>query len=161
MPSPKENQNVAPQQNPDVMGALRQERTPAKRMEVVDILAKSLEGSDENPIDYYNELASMVNENPKFRVMRAGNTLFSYEIVGPGEVDVSMDTADSPRELVNSIKEFTKAMKVAGFKTFNADIDNPQILKIFDMTGIKYNLGQTNILLPDGKTPQMSAKGEF
>jgi len=113
------------------------------RMEPIQILEKSLQGSRQDPVRVHNAIAKLVKTDPKFRVMRAGNTLFSYYNKGNGVADVAMDTADTPRELVKSIKEFVKAMKAANFKQGRFSISNPQIEKILKMIGVQYQLMPT------------------
>ena len=85
-------------------------------------------------------MTRLVKEDPKFRVMRANNSLFSYYNLGNGNVDVALDTADTPRDLVKSVKQFAQAMKVAKFKRGRFDISNPQIEKVLKMAGLQYKL---------------------
>ena len=73
--------------------------------------------------------------NPKIRIMRANNTLFVYFNKGGGIADIAMLTADNPRQVVESIKQFGQAMKVAKFKTLKFQIDNPDIVKAIKMAG--------------------------
>jgi hypothetical protein len=113
------------------------------RMEPIQILEKSLQGSRQDPVRVHNAMAKLVKTDPNFRVMRAGNTLFSYYNNGNGVADVAMDTADTPRELVKSIKEFVKAMKTAKFKQGRFSMSNPQIEKVLKMIGVQYQLMPT------------------
>ena len=113
------------------------------KMSTQDILAKSLARSGQDPKKVHGAMSHLVQTDPKFRVMRAGNTLFSYYNKGNGVADVAMDTADTPRELVKSIKEFVKAMKAANFKQGRFSISNPQIEKILKMIGVQYQLMPT------------------
>jgi hypothetical protein len=109
-------------------------------MSTQDILAKSLARSGQDPQKIHNAMSHLVQTNPKFRVMRSGNTLFSYFNLGNGIADVAMDTAATPRELINDIKQFTEAMKVAKFKNLRFEINNPQIEKILKMLNLKYKI---------------------
>jgi len=114
------------------------------RMEPIQILEKSLQGSRQDPARIHNAMAKLVKTDPNFRVMRSGNTLFSYYNRGNGNAEMTMDTADNPRELVKSIKEFAKAMKVAKFKKVMFSMANPQVEKILKMIGVRYQLQPTS-----------------
>ena len=72
-----------------------------------------------------------------------------------------METADNPRTLVESLRDYFKAMKVAGFKSGKFAVENPQILKAIDMAGSRVSTQSTNALLPDGKTPALLGIVEF
>jgi len=112
----------------------------ATRLEPIQILEKSMQGSRQDPKRIHAAMASLVKKDPKFRVMRANNSLFSYYNLGNGNVDVALDTADTPRDLVKSVKQFAQAMKVAKFKRGRFDISNPQIEKVLKMAGLQYKL---------------------
>jgi len=112
----------------------------ATRLEPIQILEKSMQGSKQDPKRTYAAMTRLVKEDPKFRVMRANNSLFSYYNLGNGNVDVALDTADTPRDLVKSVKQFAEAMKVAKFKRGRFDISNPQIEKVLKMAGLQYKL---------------------
>lgn len=113
------------------------------RMQPIDILTKSLRGSKQDPNKVHTAMANLVKKDPMFRVMRANNSLFSYYNLGNGNVDIAMDTADTPRDLVKSIKEFSKAMKIAGFKKGRFSMQNPQIEKVLKMVNLPYKLQPT------------------
>jgi len=115
----------------------------AIRMQPIDILTKSLRGSKQDPNKVHTAMANLVKKDPMFRVMRANNSLFSYYNLGNGSVDIALDTADTPRDLVKSIKEFAQAMKVAGFKRGRFSIQNPQIEKVLKMVNLPYKLQPT------------------
>jgi hypothetical protein len=112
-------------------------------MQPIDILTKSLRGSKQDPNKVHTAMANLVKKDPMFRVMRANNSLFSYYNLGNGNVDIAMDTADTPRDLVKSIKEFSKAMKIAGFKKGRFSMQNPQIEKVLKMVNLPYKLQPT------------------
>ena len=115
----------------------------ATRMQPIDILTKSLRGSKQDPNKVHTAMANLVKKDPMFRVMRANNSLFSYYNLGNGSVDIALDTADTPRDLVKSIKEFAKAMKIAGFKKGRFSMQNPQIEKVLKMVNLPYKLQPT------------------
>lgn len=160
LPVPQKNQVFEFQKNQPVMEQVKKQRQPAEPMDVIDIL-ESTTGDRSQAIKLYNTFADLVATDPDFRVMRANNTLFIYNNNRDGSVDITMDTADSPRTLVESIKEFRQAMKVAGFKTGRFDIDNPQIMKVLKMAGIDIKTQPSGTVLDDGVTPGLIGIGEF
>ena len=154
LPAPQKKSDFELQKNQPVMEQVRKQRQPAESMDVMQIL-ETASGSKEEAIKLYNTLSDLVIGDPDFRVMKANNTLFMYNNNKDGSVDLAMETADSPRELVDSLKQFANAMKVAGFKRGNFEIDNPQIIKAMQMAGLKVNTQPSNTLGPDGMTPTM------
>jgi hypothetical protein len=157
---PQPNKNVAAQQNTAVMDQVRKQRAPAPDMEVLDILKQTAGARGANPIAVYDTLANLVNTNPNFRVMRANNSLFVYNNNRDGSVDVSMETADTPRNLVDSIREFCLAIKASGFRQIRFPVGNPQILKAIKMAGFEAKTQSTGGFMEDGKTPAMMATVE-
>lgn len=142
------------------MEQVKKQRQPAEVMDVIEIL-ESVTGDRAQAIKMYNALTDLVMNDPDFRVMRANNTLFIYNNNKNGSADITMETADSPRELVNSIKQFCDAMKVAGFKFGTFDIENPQIIKAIKMANRNVNMSSSGGLMPDGVTPAMIGTVEF
>jgi len=159
LPVPQKNQVFEFQKNQPVMEQVKKQRQPAEPMDVIDIL-ESATGNKEQAIKMYNTLADLVIGDPDFRVMRANNSLFMYNNNRDGSVDLAMETADGPRELVDSIKQFANAMKIAGFKRGRFEIDNPQIIKAMKMAGLQVTTQPSNAIGPDGMTPTMIGTAE-
>ena len=160
LPVPQKKSDFELQKNQPVMEQVRKQRQPAEPLDVLNIL-ESATGDRAQAIKLYNTFADLVATDPDFRVMRANNTLFIYNNNRDGSVDISMETADAPRDLVDSLKQFRQAMKVAGFKTGKFDIDNPQIMKVLRMAGIDIKTQPSGTLLEDGVTPGLIGIGEF
>jgi hypothetical protein len=140
----------------EVLDQVKKQRQPSKRMDIKDILQPIADelGEDINVI--IDALGKKVNSDPSFRVMRANNTLFMYTNMGNGMMDVvAMQSADNPREFMNSIKEFTEAGKKSGFTRAKFLIHNPQVAKAMQMIGLKYKIEAQGIG-PDGR-PYMQA----
>jgi len=154
LPVPQKNQVFEFQKNQPVMEQVKKQRQPSEPMDVINILESST-GSREEAIKLYNTLAGLVTGDPDFRVMRANNTLFMYNNNRDGSVDLAMETADTPRDLVDSLKQFANAMRIAGFKRGKFEIDNPQIIKAMQMAGLKVATQPSNVLGEDGMTPTM------
>ena len=156
-----EKKPLSPPQEKSVFEQVKKQREPAKKMDVMEILAKAAEGSGMSPEQIYAGLSMAVQQDPKVRVMRANNTLFVYYNLGNGQVEILMETADNPRTLVESLRDFFKAMKIVGFKSGKFGVENPQILKAIEMAGGKVSTQSTNQLLSDGKTPALAGIVEF
>ena len=118
----------------EVMSQVKKERGDSPKMSTLDILTKSA-GGQIDPARLEAVLSETVRRNPKVRVIRANNSLFIIYNDGQGGADVIMETADKPRELVDSIKQFLQAMKVAKFKSLRFDVDNPDIIRVIKMSG--------------------------
>lgn len=154
LPPPQKKSGFASEQQNPVMQEVRRQREPAQPMDVLAILEQS-QGSREQAIKTYNGFADLVNKDKDFRVMRANNTLFAYNNNRDGSVDVAMETADNPRELIDSLKQFAEAMKVAGFKVGKFEIDNPQIIKALRAAGLETTTQPSGTVGEDGRTPTM------
>lgn len=159
LPVPQKNQVFEFQKNQPVMEQVKKQRQPAEAMDVIDILEKST-GSKENAIKLYNVLADLVTTDPNVRVMRSNNTLFVYYNNRDGSAAVAMETADSPRELMKSIKDFKIAMKTGGFKTAVFNVVNPQLPRLLEMAGIPIKTQSTNVPTKSG-APEIIGIGEF
>jgi hypothetical protein len=161
MTPPQENQNVAMQQNMAVLDQVKKQRGKGERLTTEQILEKSLEGTNQNPLQVQAALAQLVKTDPKFRIMRSNNTLFIYYNMGNGNAFITMQTADNPKNLVEAMSDAAVAAKAAGYKTGLTDIDNPQMLKALQMAKIKYSLQPGQGLMPDGATPRQQVLMEF
>jgi len=161
MTPPQETRNAATQQDMAVLDQVKKQRGKAERLTTEQILQKALEGTDKNPMQFQDALATAIKTDPKFRVLRSGNTLFIYYNMGNGTAFITMETADKPKDIVAAMADAAAAAKVAGFKLGITDIDNPQILKAMQMAKIKYTLQPGQGLMPDGATPRQQAMMEF
>ena len=159
LPPPQKKSGFAKEQQP-MMKEIQRQRGTAETMDAIDILKKSAGSRGIDPVALNNDLSNMVRNNPDFRIMRANNSLFPYFNHKDGTVKVYLETADNPRTLVDSIQQFAKAMKIAGFKKGQFEIDNPKIIKAIQMAGVPVSVNSTNIPTKTGQ-PVMSGVMEF
>lgn len=131
--SPPQKKSVSGKQ-PNVMAEVQKQRGDPGRMSEMDILAKS-SGGKTDPKSLYASLVYAIENDPKLRVMRANNSLFIFYNLGQGNAEVLLETADSPKKLVDSFKEFGQAMKKAGFKNLSFKVSNPDIIRVIKMVG--------------------------
>jgi hypothetical protein len=134
-----EMQNLAPPPknsrfSPPAMDALRKENAPDKTMSPLEIITKSMDGEGD-PQQMYAALIKLVETNPKVRILRANNSLLIIFNMGNGEAEATLETADNPKTLVSSFKEFGQALKKANFRKVHFDVDNPDIVRVIKMAG--------------------------
>ena len=161
LPVPQKKSSFDLPKNQAVMEQVKKQRQPAEPMDVIDILEKSVGERGGDPVQFNNELSQLVNSSPNFRIMRANNSLFIYINNKDKTAQVYLETADTPRDLVDSIRQFGLAMKKSGFKTGKFEVQNPLILKAVKMAGIPVSLQSTNTVSSNGQTPLMQAVMEF
>ena len=123
----------------EVMSQVKKERGTSPKMSTQDILTKSL-GGQIDPVRFEAVLGETARRNPKIRILRANNSLFIIQNDGQGGADVIMETADKPRELVDSLKQFGQAMKAGNFKSLRFEVTNPDIIRAIKMGGFEPKL---------------------
>lgn len=138
-----------------VMDQVKKQRTAAPKADVKKILSKMAKSYGVTEDQIYAKLADSVNNNPNLRVIRANNSLFIYFNKGNGNVEIVLETIDTPRDLIDSLGQFIKSMAKIGFKTGEFLVSNPQIIKALKMAGGNVEVKSGNTLMPDGKTPAM------
>lgn len=108
------------------------DRVDAK--EIIDAGAKA-RGADANRA--YAALSYLVQNNPEYRVFRSNNSLFIIQNFGNGQIEFDFETLDRPEKMVESVKDFFKAMQVAGFRTGTFDLSNQNLNKAIQQSGRK------------------------
>jgi hypothetical protein len=123
-----------------VLDQVKKERS-TERVEVQDIIRAEIEqsGGDFNKV--FSSLAKKIKDG-KTRILRSGNSLLIYNILGPGIAEVHISTLDKPKELVKAVKEFYESMKIAGFKKAITKTENPLIGKVLSMAGVPVKVRQ-------------------
>jgi hypothetical protein len=91
-------------------------------------------------------------KDPKYRVIRANNTLLMIENNGDGSANGRVFTADGPNTFVKTLKQLEKALIVSGFKkmTFpSSGIAIESLLKKakIDYTAKPYSAGSNQGLI--------------
>ena len=123
----------------EVMSQVKKERGASSKMSTLDILTKSI-GGQIDPARFEAVLSETVRRNPKVRVVRANNSLFIIHNDGQGGADVIMETADKPKELIDSLKQFGQGMKAGNFKSLRFEVSNPDIIRAIKMSGFEPKL---------------------
>jgi N-glycosylase/DNA lyase len=132
-----QNPSPAPKNSrfsPPAMDALRKENAPETTMSPLEILTKSM-GDEGDPQQMMAALSKAVETNPQLRILRSNNSLLIVYNMGNGEAEVTLDTADNPKTLVNSVKEFLQALKKANYRKIKFDVDNPEIIRVIKIAG--------------------------
>ena len=134
-PSPKENQVSTS----DVMGAMKKQQSGnAETMSLQDIIKHDCE-TNGCPVSWQQIYAGLSEavKSPKYRLMRANNSIMAFSIPEKGMANAHLITADDPRTLVDSMKQFHQAMLKSGYKQVRSKITNLQVVRVLEMAGIK------------------------
>ena len=76
-------------------------------------------------------------QSPHFRMIRRRNSLLFFQVTPPVARNLHLFTADDQEELKTSMQEFFKVLKIAGYKKGVGEVENPAILRLMRMAGIK------------------------
>jgi len=116
------------------------------RMSVEEIFKNSKElNRDAKEGDWKKayEKAQALSQTKEFRVMRCGNSLFLYKIMGPSTAHMFIVNADSPKNFFKNLEQFVLAMKQANFKQVSGVTDDLPTVKIIQKLGIKHGYKTT------------------
>ena len=132
---------LSPPQEKSVFEQVKKQRTPKGKASVQDIIKADVERSGGDFEKVYTMLSNSIKAG-KTRIMRHNNTLMIYHIIAPGEYEVHISTTDSPKELVEAVKQFYAAMQKIGFKKAVSRTDNPQIGKLLSTAQVPVKVRQ-------------------
>ena len=115
-----------------------------KEMEAYDIIEQDIRTfkSDMDPEKTYSALAHMVKD-PKYRIIRANNTLLLIENKGNGVAEGLIFTADDVNTMVKTIKQFQKALIASGFNTLTFSAGGEVIEPVLKRAKIPYTAEKT------------------
>ena len=82
----------------------------------------------------YATLIQAVKTN-KYRILRSGNTLCLIKLVAPQEAQMFLFNADTKKNLLRNMKEFVKALDVAGFRKFYGETHEMQMINMIKRLG--------------------------
>ena len=124
--------------SPDIMNTLQKQNSPAKVMSPAEIIKHDVD-TNGSPMPWQQIYAGLeaATKSPKFRIVRANNSLMTFSNQGGGMATAHLITADDPTKLIDSLKQFHKAMIASGFKKVNSYVTNPQMIRALQMAGIK------------------------
>jgi hypothetical protein len=140
-----------PPQNDSSTGALKHvpkdnglAKADVEEMEAYDIIEQDIRTfkSDMDPEKTYSALAHMVKD-PKYRIIRANNTILLIENKGKGVADGLVFTADTPQVLVKTLKQFQKALITSGFNTLTFSAGGEVIEPVLKRAKIPYTAEKT------------------
>lgn len=151
IPSPpqKENSISTPE-----MGTLQKQNQGGETMSVQDIIKHDCE-TNGCPVSWQQIYAGLSEavKSPKYRLMRANNSIMAFSIPEKGMALAHLITADDPKTLVDSAKQFHQAMLAAGYKKVHSKVTNPQIIRVLEMAGIKVKQTQGHHMQDGEATP--------
>ena len=125
--------------SPDIMQTLQKQNAPAKAMSPLQIIEADIEKMGETGMSPKQVYAGLItaSKSPKFRVVRANNSLMTFSNEGNGAATAHLITADDPNTLIDSLKQFHQAMLKSNFKQVKSYVTNPQMIRALEMAGIK------------------------
>jgi hypothetical protein len=107
-------------------------------MSTQDIVQQSLARTQPG-VDWEEVYAYMYHglQSPNFRLIRRRNSLLFFQVTPPVARNLHLFTTDDQEELKTSMQEFFKVLKIAGYKKGVGEVENPTILRLMRMAGIK------------------------
>ena len=155
-----EMQNPAPPPknsrfSPPAMNALRKENAPEKVMTPQEIIQTEFQNNGTG-MDWKTVYANIMElvKQPKYRILRSGNSLLVVRNDGNGLAYVLMASAEKPAIMAKNIKEFFQALKKANYKKVVFDTPRPAIIRLAQSTG--FNVQSTMGTSPEPKTGKPS-----
>lgn len=149
-PPPKNSQF-----SPEIMGQLQKENAPTNVMSTQDIVRTEFEnnGTGMDWKQVYANIQQLVQQ-PKYRILRSGNSILVVRNDGGGNAYVLMASADRPADMVKNMKEFLQALKKSNYTKVSFDTPRPAIIKLIQSTGfnVQSNMGAS----PEPKTGKPS-----
>jgi hypothetical protein len=112
-----------------------------KEMTTQEIIRNSDEAK-ESKVDWkklYAAVYMTVKQNTH-RILRHGNTLAWLELLPDDSAQMFIFNADTPKNFIINIKEFAKAMRNAGFKSYFGETYNPQTFEILRRFGYRVEI---------------------
>ena len=109
-----------------------------EEMSTQDIVRQSIERTQPG-VDWEEVYAYMYHglQSPHFRLLRRRNSLLFFQVTPPVARNLHLFTVDDQKELKASMQEFFKALKIAGYKKGVGEVENPTVLRLMRMAGIK------------------------
>ena len=74
-------------------------------------------------------------ESNQYRILQSGNTLCLIKLLAPKEAQMFLFNADTKKNLLRNMKEFAKALDVAGFKKVFGETHDVQMINMIKRLG--------------------------
>lgn len=112
-----------------------------KELDPYEIVERSVAktGIETDPLRTYAALLEMIKQ-PNYRILRHNNSLLLIDNKFNGTADVMLFTADKQDRMVENIKEFLKALGVAGIKKITTVIPNLKFLEVLKKAKVDYKV---------------------
>jgi hypothetical protein len=135
--------------------ALPQTNLDAGPMSTQDIIRTEFEhnGAGMDWKQVYLNLIELTKQ-PKYRILRSGNSLLVVRNDGNGDAYVLMASADKPLDMIKHITEFFTALQKAHYRKVSFDTPRPAITRLVKATGFKFTA--TSSPTPDPTTGRTS-----
>ena len=116
--------------------------TTPQKASVEDILRADMQRTGGDFDAVYDALEQAIHEG-KTRILRHNNTLLIYNILSKGVAEVHLATIDQPSEIIDALRSFYHAAKVAGFTLLRSEVEDPQIIRLIQMAKIPVQAHQS------------------
>jgi hypothetical protein len=128
--------------------AKHSKKQPMEPFEIIKKTSKNM-GFKISPEQVYGALLKMV-EQPKYRILRSGDTLLVIENMGEGNANGTYFIADPVEDIPKNLDSFLKGLKVAKFKTLAFPIPNLKFIEYIKRVTPAYQVkqyGQNNFVV--------------
>ena len=116
-------------------------KNKVKELDPYEIVERSVAktGIKTDPLRTYAALLEMVKQ-PNYRILRNNNSLLLINNKGNQTADVMLFTADKQDRMVENIKQFLKALEVAGIVQVTTVVPNLKFIEILKKAKINYKV---------------------
>jgi hypothetical protein len=142
----------------DVMGALRQKKTGAKKQNVKLNSAQIIQASAKKEMPdldinkFMSTLGTMV-QRKMVQLLQIGNTVFLLKPKSPTEVEFHTFTVETPESLVKRYQAGVNSLKEMGFKKAVSYATSPAFNKIAQQTGLPVKISQSQQMIGGKMVP--------
>lgn len=115
------------------------------RMSVQEIVREQLAkmGQEDRFKEAYAGLHKLLETN-KWRILRSGNSLFLYEILGNGECRLQIINADSEENLLKNAEDAIRSLIKANMQKIDAIVEDSKLINHLNSVGFQFQQTNTN-----------------
>lgn len=116
-------------------------KNKVKELDPYEIVERSVAktGIKTDALRTYAALLEMVKQ-PNYRILRHNNSLLLIDNKGNNTADVMLFTADNQDRMVDNIKQFLKALEIAGIVKITTVIPNTKFLEVLKKAKVNYKV---------------------
>ena len=144
-PSPASKKNGFSENNPDLMGAISEEKggKSKKQMPTQEIIRQDAIRNGFNAQQVLETVAKLKLTNKNVQLVQMGNTVFLLLRTPPSTVEMHTFTMENPKQIVGHISGLTKFLKKAGITKGFSYSDDPIFKQLVERSGMPIKIEQT------------------